>query len=49
MSMSFLKEPKLSAEFLSNDTNRFGLHYFGEELSGPEYAARFIELVEAEI
>ncbi len=23
----------------------FGLHYFGEELSGPEYAARFIELV----
>ena len=26
----------------------FGLHYFGEELSGPEYAARFIELVEAE-
>jgi|LSQX01.3.fsa_nt_gb NADPH-dependent 2,4-dienoyl-CoA reductase/sulfur reductase-like enzyme len=26
----------------------FGLHYFGEELSGPEYAARFIELVEKE-
>lgn len=25
----------------------FGLHYFGEELSGPEYAARFIEMVEA--
>ncbi|MBO5858842.1 MAG: FAD-dependent oxidoreductase [Clostridia bacterium] len=24
----------------------FGLHYFGEELSGPEYAGRFIELVE---
>lgn len=24
----------------------FGLHYFGEELSGPEYAARFIEQVE---
>lgn len=24
----------------------FGLHYFGEELSGSEYAARFIELVE---
>ena len=23
----------------------FGLHYFGEELSGPEYADRFIELV----
>ena len=21
----------------------FGLHYFGEELSGPEYADRFIE------
>ena len=24
----------------------FGLHYFGEELSGPEYADRFIQLVE---
>lgn len=24
----------------------FGLHYFGEELSGPEYADRFISLVE---
>lgn len=24
----------------------FGLHYFGEELSGPEYAAKFIEQVE---
>lgn len=24
----------------------FGLHYFGEELSGPEYADRFIKLVE---
>lgn len=24
----------------------FGLHYFGEELSGPEYAHRFIEKVE---
>lgn len=24
----------------------FGLHYFGEELSGPEYAGRFIEQVE---
>ena len=23
----------------------FGLHYFGEELSGPEYADKFIELV----
>lgn len=23
----------------------FGLHYFGEELSGPEYAAKFIELL----
>ncbi|NMP38213.1 MAG: FAD-dependent oxidoreductase [Clostridiales bacterium] len=23
----------------------FGLHYFGEELSGPEYAGRFIKLV----
>ncbi len=26
----------------------FGLHYFGEELSGPEYADRFIELVKKE-
>ena len=25
----------------------FGLHYFGEELSGPEYAGRFIEQVAA--
>jgi len=25
--------------------NGFGLHYFKEELSGPEYAGRFIELV----
>lgn len=25
--------------------NGFGLHYFGEELTGPEYAARFIEMV----
>ncbi|MDR1629619.1 MAG: FAD-dependent oxidoreductase [Oscillospiraceae bacterium] len=24
----------------------FGLHYFGEELSGPEYAHRFIELLQ---
>ncbi len=24
----------------------FGLHYFGEELSGPEYAAKFIEQIE---
>lgn len=25
--------------------NGFGLHYFGEELTGPEYAARFLEKV----
>jgi NADPH-dependent 2,4-dienoyl-CoA reductase/sulfur reductase-like enzyme len=25
--------------------NGFGLHYFGEELTGPEYAARFIDRV----
>ena len=24
--------------------NGFGLHYFGEELSGPEYAQRFIDM-----
>ena len=23
----------------------FGLHYFGEELSGPEYAAKFIDML----
>lgn len=27
--------------------NGFGLHYFGEELTGPEYAARFLEKVYA--
>ncbi len=27
--------------------NGFGLHYFGEELTGPEYAARFIEKLDA--
>ena len=26
--------------------NGFGLHYFGEELTGPEYAERFVEQVE---
>ena len=25
----------------------FGLHYFGEEMTGPEYAERFRKLVEA--
>ena len=24
----------------------FGLHYFGEELSGPEYAGRFMKMLE---
>lgn len=28
--------------------NGFGLHFFGEELTGPEYAYRFIEQVEAQ-
>lgn len=27
--------------------NGFGLHYFGEELTGPEYANRFVRLVES--
>ena len=26
--------------------NGFGLHYFKEELTGPEYAGRFIEMLE---
>ena len=29
--------------------NGFGLHYFGEELTGPEYADRFVKLVENEL
>ncbi|HHY82482.1 MAG TPA: FAD-dependent oxidoreductase [Clostridiales bacterium] len=28
--------------------NGFGLHYFGEELTGPEYAERFVEQVKKE-
>ena len=28
--------------------NGFGLHYFKEELTGPEFAKRFIDLVEKE-
>ena len=28
--------------------NGFGLHYFGEELTGPEYAEKFIRQVESE-
>ena len=28
--------------------NGFGLHYFGEELTGPEYAARFAKEVKAD-
>ncbi len=28
--------------------NGFGLHYFGEELTGPEYAVKFISLIEKE-
>ena len=27
--------------------NGFGLHYFGQELTGPEYAQRFIDQLEA--
>ena len=27
--------------------NGFGLHYFGEELTGPEYADRFVKMAEA--
>lgn len=27
--------------------NGFGLHYFGEELTGPEYAERFLDLADA--
>ena len=28
--------------------NGFGLHYFGEELTGPEYAGRFLQKVKAD-
>ena len=28
--------------------NGFGLHYFGEELTGPEYAAKFVDRLEGQ-
>ena len=37
---------KRSALPMGNLFEQFGLHYFGEELSGPEYAGRFMKLLE---
>ena len=35
------REPELGGILLQCIHNGFGIHRFGEELSGPEYAARF--------
>lgn len=37
----FEREPELGGILLQCIHNGFGIHRFGEELSGPEYAARF--------
>ncbi len=43
----FEREPELGGILLQCIHNGFGIHRFGEELSGPEYAARFSEKVRA--
>lgn len=40
------REPELGGILLQCIHNGFGIHRFGEELSGPEYAARFAKKVE---
>ncbi len=40
------REPELGGILLQCIHNGFGIHRFGEELSGPEYAARFVKKVE---
>lgn len=40
------REPELGGILLQCIHNGFGIHRFGEELSGPEYAARFAKRVE---
>ena len=39
------REPELGGILLQCIHNGFGIHRFGEELSGPEYAARFAKKV----
>jgi len=40
------RDSRLGGILLQCIHNGFGLHYFGEELTGPEYAARFSDKVE---
>ena len=40
------RDARLGGILLQCIHNGFGLHYFGEELTGPEYAARFSNKVE---
>src|SRR5574344_929275 len=40
------RDSRLGGILLQCIHNGFGLHYFGEELTGPEYAARFVKQVE---
>lgn len=55
---AYQENPNLSIVVLERDRelggilnqcihNGFGLHHFGEELTGPEYAQRFVEQVRA--
>ena len=39
------RDSKLGGILLQCIHNGFGLHYFGEELTGPEYAGRFVKQV----
>jgi len=39
------REPEVGGILLQCIHSGFGLHYFGEELTGPEYAERFLEKV----
>ena len=41
------REPELGGILNQCIHNGFGLHIFQEELTGPEYAARFVEKLEA--
>ena len=40
------RDNRLGGILLQCIHNGFGLHYFGEELTGPEYAGRFVKQVE---
>jgi len=39
------RDSRLGGILLQCIHNGFGLHYFGEELTGPEYAGRFVQQV----